>query len=416
MVAAAGAQQVQAVSAETRAAVERIFDGVAEAAYQHIWTGCQANLAMDAQVTEALPTNSARVRAVYERVIERAQQIRAPLPTLSLETLDPARLAELSRAETLYKFFAGFAPVIGLSAYQFLSTLNGDLFMRADAIERWMSEHQVQLAQIKRLDLMYLQLTSLPPQIRFFTGLEDLNLSGNQLTSLPVEIGHCTALKWLDLNNNQLTTLPAAIGQCTALKLLFLHDNQLTTLPTELGQCTALQDLWLQDNQLTTLPPQLGQCVALRDLSLVNNRLTILPPELGRCTTLVYLKLGRNRLTALPVELGQCTALVSLSLRHNQLTTIPAWLRQCTQLIELDFRHNQIEQTREEILQLLPPGFNADELLRLDGNPLRPPPGFWERLWTQITTTLSWIWAQITERLTHLWQSLANCLRRQIRQ
>src|SRR6186713_1760542 len=56
----------------------------------------------------------------------------------------------------------------------------------------------------------------------------------------------------LDLGYLKLSALPPEIGQLTALAALHLHDNQLTTLPPEIGQLTALTALHLHDNQLTT--------------------------------------------------------------------------------------------------------------------------------------------------------------------
>ncbi len=90
------AGQTQAVSAETRTLVENLFQGTAEAAYQRLWTGCQAHptLACDVQAAGALQPESARVKAVFARVIERARQTNA---TLRIES-DVDSLVRLARS------------------------------------------------------------------------------------------------------------------------------------------------------------------------------------------------------------------------------------------------------------------------------------------------------------------------------
>src|SRR5580692_11222964 len=106
------AQQAQNAAQGTSVLIEEMFQNVTDAAYRQLWDGCQANptLAMDVQVAaDSLPLRDVRVRIVYQRVIEQARQSQVPLPELSLQTLNPERLAELSRAATLYKFFEALA-------------------------------------------------------------------------------------------------------------------------------------------------------------------------------------------------------------------------------------------------------------------------------------------------------------------
>src|SRR3982750_1989605 len=75
------------------------------------------------------------------------------------------------------------------------------------------------------LDLSWLNLVSLPPEIGRLTALTMLLLRGNPLAALPPGIGRLTALTTLNLGNNQLQSLPPEVGRLTALTQLYLHDN-----------------------------------------------------------------------------------------------------------------------------------------------------------------------------------------------
>ncbi len=143
------------------------------------------------------------------------------------------------------------------------------------------------LARIRRaaetgateLDLSWLGLTSLPPEIGGLASLQYLNLSENQLTALPPEIGGLTSLQSLDLSHNQLTALPPEIGRLASLQTLDLSHNQLTALPPEIGQLVSLQTLDLRYNQLTALPPEMANLTHLRHLNLHGNPLTLALPR-----------------------------------------------------------------------------------------------------------------------------------------
>jgi len=84
---------------------------------------------------------------------------------------------------------------------------------------------------IKRLDLVYNQLETLPPAIGQLKHLEHLDVSFNQLTELPEEIGMLTNLKQLLLFNNHIQTLCYELGYLYRLEVLGVYGN-----PLEAGQ------------------------------------------------------------------------------------------------------------------------------------------------------------------------------------
>ncbi len=364
--------------------VEVLFRNVPEATYRQLWDECTTNPALAADVSTAIGSRpEERVHDVYTRVLTRVhrdtrnEQIFSSVS--SLAELRPNRLAELSEAQILVRFYEAFSSQHVLNRPL---SLQGDLFEKARAIADWMESELEKrwLATMDVLDLHNCGLTHLPRQIGLFTGLTRLNLQHNALEAIPREIGQCRALQTLDLSQNRLLLLPEEIGGCTALKNLRLGNNLLLNLPEGLGQCTALEHLILDHNMLRELPPQLARCTALR-----------------------FLQISHNGFRALPDQVGQWTVLRTLYAAHNQITAVPAQLGQCTALEALDLSHNQITQTTEEIHQILPDRLRGEEHLRLGDNPQRRASGFWDC----VMAGFSWLFSQ----LSALWQNLISCLR-----
>ncbi|MCX6849800.1 MAG: TIR domain-containing protein [Verrucomicrobia bacterium] len=209
-----------------------------------------------------------------------------------------------------------------------------------------------QLTALKRLDLSDNPLSTLPPEISHLTALTHLYLFNNQLNTLPPEIGLLTALNVLYISKSQFCTLPPEIGQLTALTLLNLSNNQLNMLPLEISQLTMLVRLDLSGNQLSTLPPEIGQLNALRELLLSGNQFCKLPPEICLLTKLKLLFIFNNQLSTLPPEIGLLTALTRLDIGGNRLTKLPPEIGQLTKLTRLDISNNQLTTLPPEIDQL----------------------------------------------------------------
>lgn len=186
------------------------------------------------------------------------------------------------------------------------------------------------------LDLGFLGLTQVPPEIGQLAALTELLLHGNQLTSLPPEIGQLSALRELILNDNQLTILPPEIGQLSALKVLLLSHNQLTKLPPETAQLSSLTRLWLYYNRFRTIPLEILRLSALREISLSGNQLTHLPPQIGEMKKLQKLILEDNSLVGLPESLKGLTQLQTLTLHGNEALGLPLELLGPTYAESLD--------------------------------------------------------------------------------
>lgn len=93
----------------------------------------------------------------------------------------------------------------------------------------WVSNNQ--RAQITELNLSNLGMKTLPPQMRLFDKLENLNLTGNELIFLPPELQRLP-LKTLNISSNPLLqpNMPEWFGKMREFKLIAYGIN-LTFLP-----------------------------------------------------------------------------------------------------------------------------------------------------------------------------------------
>jgi Leucine-rich repeat (LRR) protein len=152
----------------------------------------------------------------------------------------------------------------------------------AQEIRSWLNnpENKTELDRITKLNLNWLGLRILPPEIGNFSALQRLWLGNhNQLQSIPDTIGNLTALQELHLDNNQLQSIPDTIGNLTALQELHLHNNQLQHLPDTIGNLSALQTLSLNNNQLQSLPCTIENLSTLQMLCLSTNPFTFIPSK-----------------------------------------------------------------------------------------------------------------------------------------
>ncbi|BBI16549.1 leucine-rich repeat domain-containing protein [Neochlamydia sp. S13] len=220
---------------------------------------------------------------------------------------------------------------------------------KGELLTQWIKQHG---KNITILDLDYVGLTYLPPEIWQLSHLQALNLSNNQLTVIPSSIGHLSQLQTLYLNFNHLTAIPAEVGQLSQLQMFRLDSNLLTAVPAAIGQLSQLRELWLCNNQLTTIPIEVGQLSQLQLLLLSNNWLNTIPAEMGQLSQLQSLGLDGNQLTAIPTSIGQLSQLQMLCLHNNQLTALPAEIGQLSRLQTFRLDSNLLTAVPAEIGQL----------------------------------------------------------------
>ena len=166
-----------------------------------------------------------------------------------------------------------------------------------------------EMASVTKLNIAEKGLTDLSA-LKYFTGLQTLNCSGNSLTEL--DVSALTNLTSLDCSENALTTLD--VSALTNLTSLNCYRNELTKL--DVSKLTNLTSLDCSFNSLTTL--DVSALTKLTSLDCYRNELTKL--DVSKLTGLTKLDCAYNQLTALDVS--NLTHLTDLDCSDNQLTAV----------------------------------------------------------------------------------------------
>lgn len=194
-------------------------------------------------------------------------------------------------------------------------------------------------------------LTSIPPEIRYFSEIESLEIVEALITSVPPEIGTLSKLQTLDLSHNKIDFISPAIGHLSQLAELRLDHNCIHFIPQELFHLPKLRELDLHDNEIFFIPPDL-HLPEICHLDLRKNKLSLVPSSIYRLTTLTSLDLSNNQITAVSRGIANLKNLKSLNLSHNQLPEIPSEIFYLGTLEDLRFNDNKINTVPSAISNL----------------------------------------------------------------
>ena len=170
-------------------------------------------------------------------------------------------------------------------------------------------ENLAEMASVTELNIAEKGLTDLSA-LKYFTGLQTLDCSGNLLTTL--DVSALTSLTSLDCHRNELTKLD--VSGLTNLTSLDCTFNSLTTL--DVSALTSLTSLDCYRNELTAL--DVSNLTLLTKLDCDYNQLKEL--DVSNLTHLTILDCSDNQLTALNVS--NLTGLTDLDCSGNQLTAV----------------------------------------------------------------------------------------------
>ncbi|GMF36453.1 unnamed protein product [Phytophthora fragariaefolia] len=222
-----------------------------------------------------------------------------------------------------------------------------------------------QLLNLRKLDLSFNALSTLPDGIGAIINLQELNFKSNAMGSLPAAISNLAEIVVLNGENNALQWLPSGCGEkWKLLEMLRLSHNRLTTIPVTLGLLHSLRQLYISHNRISALPLELGALINLREMDVSWNQLTSIPDELGCLQSLTTIDLSHNQLLRFPKTIAMLTRLTRLRCSHNALVTpLESGLGVLKSLRYLDLAENQLTDL-EPCLYELP----ELEVLNLHGN------------------------------------------------
>lgn len=214
------------------------------------------------------------------------------------------------------------------------------------------------------------------------THLESLDISHNKLQALPDTVGLLNSLHTLMASSNCLPTVPLELGALIKLRVLDLSWNSLHELPEEIGCLESLEHCDLSNNQLEQLPSSIVLWVNLRRLSCGGNKLTSpLTPAIRSLQKLEYLDLSRNALRSLDACVYELESLQVLNLSCNKITLLPremGAINNCRQLRKLDLYGNNLSALPLEFSDRL---LDQLEVIVIEKNPLTTLPEKWSAKW-----------------------------------
>ena len=242
-------------------------------------------------------------------------------------------------------------------------------------------------SNLQYLDISGCDLTNLPIGITTLDNLERLDVSSNQITGLPTDLIKLKRLYHLNLSHNQIQTFPKEVLGLSLLQHLNLSSNKITSIPSQVGELKDLKELWLVDNQITDIPSKpLARLIAIEGLEVRENplndwillakdlskakvyhsleealqsplkvyrlelhNLTTLSKDIEKLPHLQSLVLNNNYLKTLPAEIGNLSKIQQLSLLNNQLQSLPESISKLQQLKELDLGLNPLKELPQSI-------------------------------------------------------------------
>ncbi len=130
------------------------------------------------------------------------------------------------------------------------------------------------LKQLKKLNLKYSKIETLPPFISDFSNLKIISLGGSKIKNLPNFIGNFSKLEQIYLWKTSIQELPNSIINLAKLEKLYLWQSQITELPESIDKLTKLNELDLSGSKINKLPDSIINLKNLKRLFICNTSIS----------------------------------------------------------------------------------------------------------------------------------------------
>lgn len=203
------------------------------------------------------------------------------------------------------------------------------------------------IKNIDVLDLSVEEITDLSG-LENFTGLINLNLSGNLITTID-ELQYCTKMTNLNVANNKIGDNNNAIKNMTKLEVLDLANTEMT----QINSLKTLIEYWTTKKKFTLTSLNLSgnkfsntdikgieKISTLNTLKIANNNLTEIEDFEPLKNTISILDVSQNQIEDISI-ISSFTNLISLNLSNNKIKDISP-VAVCSRLNELDFSVNKV--------------------------------------------------------------------------
>ena len=167
---------------------------------------------------------------------------------------------------------------------------------------------------------IYYKSPVIPQWIEKLSNLEYLYL-GYQATEIPESIGALLKLKRLDINYSKIKTLPESMSKLSALKEIFIEGcDCLEKLPESFTSLSSLRELSITYSGIRSLPGSFGNLSALEKIDLSFTDIETLPESFGNLRNLKWFKTSFRNYACLPVSFGNLASLEELYLTGDKIT------------------------------------------------------------------------------------------------
>jgi Leucine rich repeat len=156
-------------------------------------------------------------------------------------------------------------------------------------IRSWLSDPQNQpyLGTVKRLSFSNTGMKVIPPEIIYFTQLEELGFQNNEISEndkisvIPDCIGHLQQLRKLLISFNKISVIPDCVGNLQQLQILYIGHNEISVIPDCIGNLQQLEMIYIGYNQISEIPDWIGNLQHLQSLDLEYNPIPEIPDRIG---------------------------------------------------------------------------------------------------------------------------------------